>query len=236
MTDGKSYIPFAPSRDHKRAFDGNRGPNTGGMGAYSSDDLMSPDLSDQIISKIVNPTIQGLRKEGWTYRGFLYFGLMLTEMGPKVLEFNCRMGDPETQAILMRMDFDFAAALNALAADELFMIQPSWKNGASMIVVLASEGYPGEVNSGQSISGLSVAASGGNVKVFHAATRREGSIYYTSGGRVLGVASTGESVGFASRDCYDMISRIRFAGMQFRTDIGSAVPPKEVSAAGGKVG
>lgn len=236
LTDGESVLPLAPSRDHKRAFDGNRGPNTGGMGAYSSDDLMPCELNELILKSMVSPTIRGLREEGWTYRGFLYFGLMLTKAGPKVLEFNCRMGDPETQAILMRMDFDFAAALKALVQGELAGVKALWKKGASVVVVLASAGYPGDVRSGQPISGLSDAASDPAVKVFHAATRYDGENYYTSGGRVLGVTAIGDSIGEATRKTYDAISKIEFTGMHFRKDIGTIEVSKEVYAGGGKVG
>jgi phosphoribosylamine--glycine ligase len=236
LTDGQSILALAPTRDHKRAYDGNRGPNTGGMGAYSSDDLMSPELNEQILSTIVSPTIRGLQEEGWVYRGFLYFGLMLTEAGPKVLEFNCRMGDPETQAILMRMDFDFAAALDALAVGELASVKPLWKKGASVVVVLASAGYPGDVKAGQAISGLMGAESRPEVKVFHAATRRNGTNYYTCGGRVLGVSAAGDSIEAAAKKTYDAISKIGFAGMQFRKDIGTVEASREVSAGGGKLG
>jgi phosphoribosylamine--glycine ligase len=236
LTDGESLLPLAPSRDHKRAFDGNRGPNTGGMGAYSSDDLMPRELSELILKSIVSPTIRGLREEGWTYRGFLYFGLMLTKAGPKVLEFNCRMGDPETQAILMRMDFDFAAALSALVQGGLAAVKPLWKKGASVVVVLASGGYPGGVKAGHPISGLSDAVPNPAVKVFHAATRRDGGIYYTSGGRVLGVSALGDSIGEAARKAYDAISKTEFIGMHFRKDIGTIDVSREVCAGGGKVG
>ena len=236
LTDGESVLALAPSRDHKRAFDGNLGPNTGGMGAYSSDELMPGDLKELISESIVAPTIQGIKKEGWSYRGFLYFGIMLTPAGPKVLEFNCRMGDPETQAILMRMEFDFAAALNALVQGNLASVQPLWKKGASVVVVLASAGYPGDVKPGQPISGLSEAAAERDVKVFHAATRLNGGIYYTSGGRVLGVTAFGDSVSQAALRTYDAISKIGFNGMQFRRDIGNLEVSRQVSASGGKGG
>ncbi len=229
-------LALAPSRDHKRAFDGNLGPNTGGMGAYSSDELMPGDLKELISESIVAPTIRGIKKEGWTYRGFLYFGIMLTPAGPKVLEFNCRMGDPETQAILMRMEFDLAAALDALVQGKLASVQPLWKEGASVVVVLASAGYPGDVKPGQPVSGLSEASKVADVKVFHAATRLEEGVYYTSGGRVLGVSASGESVGHAASKAYDAISRISFHGMQFRRDIGKVGVNRQVSASGGKGG
>jgi phosphoribosylamine--glycine ligase len=236
LTDGESVLALAPGRDHKRAFDGNLGPNTGGMGAYSSDELMPHHLNELIRESIVAPTIRGIKKEGWKYRGFLYFGIMLTPAGPKVLEFNCRMGDPETQAILMRMQFDFAAALHALVQGDLASVQPSWKKGASVVVVLASAGYPGDVKPGQPITGLSEVAAERDVKVFHAATRLSEGVYYTCGGRVLGVTAFGDSVSQAASKTYDAISKIRFEGMHFRRDIGRFQASREVSVGGGKVG
>jgi phosphoribosylamine--glycine ligase len=236
LTDGEHVLPFVPSRDHKRMFDGNRGPNTGGMGAYSSDNLMSKELNDTILLRIVKPTINGLRQEGWRYKGFLYFGLMITKEGPKVLEYNCRLGDPETQAILLRMDFDLADALSALLGDKLHEVKGAWKEGGSVVVVLASEGYPRAVISGKSISGLSEATKLVGAKVFHAATRLENAMYYTCGGRVLGVACAARSVAEASRKAYVAVGNIRFEGMQFRTDIGNAEELKGIGAAGNKLG
>src|SRR6202044_521294 len=144
LTDGEKFISLAPTRDHKRAYDDDRGPNTGGMGTYSSGDMLSPELEDKIIAKIVKPTLTGLRKEGMPYRGFIFFGLMLTSDGPKVLEYNCRLGDPETQSILLRAGFDFARACMNAAHGKLGGSRANWFRGASACVVLASEGYPEE--------------------------------------------------------------------------------------------
>src|SRR5947209_18424765 len=142
VTDGKTYAPLVPTRDHKRVFDGNCGPNTGGMGAYSTDELLPPKLRRQILESIVEPALRGLASEGILYQGFLYVGLMLTASGPKVLEFNCRLGDPETQAIVARMDFDLVQVLAELAAGTLEPARLKWKPGASACVVIASGGYP----------------------------------------------------------------------------------------------
>ena len=158
LTDGKDFISLAPSRDHKRAFDGDAGPNTGGMGAYSADELLPAELEKVILETIVRPTLAGLAKDGIEYRGFLYFGLMLTPDGPKVLEFNCRLGDPETQAILLRADFDLAEACHAAARGQLKGFQAKWTPGASLCVVIASEGYPEHPVLGKPIQGLAEAA------------------------------------------------------------------------------
>ena len=229
LTDGEHILPMAPTRDHKRVFDGDQGPNTGGMGAYSAPDLLPPGLEKTIRETIVEPAIRGMAKEGQPYSGFLYFGLMLTADGPKVLEFNCRMGDPETQPIVLRMDFDLAEALMAAAEGKLKSVQTKWKPEASVCVVLASGGYPGSFETGKPIRGLDKVDR--VVSVFHAGTKREGSAYYTSGGRVLGVSGAGRTLDDAARLTYDSISRISFDGMHFRRDIGK--PRAESSAAGG---
>ena len=217
LTDGKNFVRMAPTRDYKRAYDGDRGPNTGGMGAYSTDDLLPPELEKKIVDTIVRPTLSGLEKDGMPYRGFLYFGLMLTPEGPKVLEFNCRLGDPETQAIMMRADFDFAQACMAAARGELVGIRAAWAPAASVCVVLASKGYPEKPEVGQEISGLdSRGRVSSGVTVFHAGVRHEGSKYYTSGGRVLGVATAGEDLSSCRSVVYSSCSSITFDGRQFR--------------------
>jgi phosphoribosylamine---glycine ligase len=221
LTDGQRVIPFAPARDHKRALDGDRGPNTGGMGAYSTDSMLSPELEARIQQNVVQPTIRGLAATGTSYRGFLYFGLMLTPEGPKVLEYNCRMGDPETQAILLRADFDLATALLAAANGDLSSVASKWKSGASICVVLAAKGYPEKPEVGARISGLDGVGGNEKVAVFHAATRKEMASYYVSGGRVLTVCCATQGVAQARNTVYDMISTIAFDGMHFRSDIGS---------------
>lgn len=220
LTDGKEFIPLAPTRDHKRAFDGDEGPNTGGMGAYSADGMMGAELEETIVESIVRPTLEGLSSDGITYRGFLYFGLMLTTDGPKVLEFNCRLGDPEAQAILLRADFDFARACFEAARGNLASIGAQWKAGASVCVMMASEGYPGKAATGKAIRGLDEAAAGRDVVIFHSGTRRDGENYYTAGGRVLGVGACGENLEAACRTAYDAVERISFEGAHYRKDIG----------------
>jgi phosphoribosylamine--glycine ligase len=231
LTDGKDFLPLAPTRDHKRAFDGDEGPNTGGMGAYSMDDILPAALERKIIETIVKPTLAGLEKDGTRYKGFLYFGLMLTADGPMVLEYNCRLGDPETQAILLRANFDFAAACLEAARGSLRTIQVKWAPPASVCVVIASQGYPGQPVTGIPIGGLEEAGSVPGAVVFHAGTGREGDSYYTSGGRVLGVAASGESLGTACQVSYDSVSRLKIKGAHFRKDIGRKMTKKGRAAA-----
>lgn len=235
LTDGASLVPMAVTRDHKRAFDGNEGPNTGGMGAYSTDELLSAELEESIRRTIVEPTIRGMASEGRPYKGFLYFGLMLTAKGPKVLEFNCRMGDPETQAIVMRMDFDLAEMLMAVADGKLGDLKARWAPAASACVVLASKGYPGSCEMGKAISGLSEANKISAAVVFHAATKMEGSVYYTSGGRVLGVAAKGSSLQAAVSSAYAAAGNISFEGMHYRGDIGRAASVQGRAAGGAEI-
>jgi phosphoribosylamine--glycine ligase len=221
LTDGERYAPLVPTRDHKRAFDGNKGPNTGGMGAYSSDELLSPAMRDLIVSNVVQPTIQGLATEGIRYQGFLYFGLMLTASGPKVLEFNCRLGDPEAQAIVARMDFDLAEVLSDAAAGRLDPAKLRWKPGASVCVVLASGGYPGKFEMNKTITGLTDIDKNSGVKVLHAATKRSGDLMVTNGGRVLGVTAPAPSIEMALENAYGAIRTIHFDGMHYRRDIAA---------------
>jgi phosphoribosylamine--glycine ligase len=221
LTDGKTILPMVPTRDHKRAFDGDRGPNTGGMGAYSADGLLDPELEVRIRSEIVEPTIRGLAAEGIPYVGFLYFGLMLTADGPKVLEYNCRMGDPEAQAILVRANFDLAAALLAAVEGRLAAVKPEWKPGASVCVVMASGGYPDKSETGKEISGLGDV--GTQAVVFHAGTRKDGAKYYTSSGRVLGVTAAGANLPAAAEAAYSAVRKVTFDGAHYRSDIGAAV-------------
>ena len=221
LTDGERYAPLVPTRDHKRVFDGNQGPNTGGMGAYSTDDLLPDDLRRTILSRIVEPTLQGLAADGIRYQGFLYIGVMLTKSGPKVLEFNCRLGDPETQAIVPRMDFDLAEVLSEAAAGRLDPSKLRWKPGASVCVVLAAGGYPGKFEKGMKIEGLTAAEQINGVKVLHAGTRRDRQSIITNGGRVLGVTATGSSLNESVATVYAAATKIHFAGMHYRKDIGT---------------
>ncbi len=221
LTDGTRYAPLVPTRDHKRVFDGNQGPNTGGMGAYSTDELLPDDLRETIRSTIVEPTLGGLAADGIHYQGFLYIGLMLTKSGPKVLEFNCRLGDPETQAILARLDFDLAEVLSDVASGRLNPSKLRWKPGASACVVLASGGYPGRFESEKHIEGLTAAEQINGVKVLHAGTKLVGDTVVTNGGRVLGVTAAAATLNDALASAYDAALRIHFEGMHYRKDIGA---------------
>jgi phosphoribosylamine--glycine ligase len=229
LTDGERYATLAPTRDHKRVFDNNEGPNTGGMGAFSSDELLPAELRRTIESTIVEPTMKGLAADGIRYQGFLYLGLMLTKSGPKVLEFNCRLGDPEAQAILARVDFDLAEVLTEAAAGNLKPEKLRWKPGASACVVLASGGYPGKFETGKEIRGLAEAEKIADVKVLHAGTKRVGEKIVTSGGRVLGVTATGNTLSAALQKAYEGVGKIHFEGMHYRRDIGKL---QQSSAAG----
>jgi phosphoribosylamine--glycine ligase len=225
LTDGERYAPLVPTRDHKRAFDGNQGPNTGGMGAYTTDDLLPEELRKTVISSIVEPTLRGLATDGIPYQGFLYIGLMLTKSGPQVLEFNCRLGDPETQAIVARIDFDLAEVLGDVAAGRVQVWKLKWKPGASACVVLASGGYPGKFENGKRIEGLTAAEQVAGVKVLHAGTRLSEGKLITGGGRVLGVTAASPSLEDALATVYEAAARIRFEGMHYRKDIGAHATP-----------
>jgi phosphoribosylamine--glycine ligase len=230
LTDGETFAPLAPTRDHKRIFDGDQGPNTGGMGAYSADGMISSALEQEILSKVVNPAIAGLAAEGRKYGGFLYCGLMLTATGPKTLEFNCRLGDPETQPLMMRADFDLGEAFQAVAEGELDRVPIRWKPGASTCVVMASGGYPGTFAAGKRIEGLEQAEDVAGTKVFHAGTRQSGAYYYTSSGRVLGVTAAGTDLESATSLAYQAVQKIRFEGAHYRRDISR---PSRQECAGG---
>jgi phosphoribosylamine---glycine ligase len=227
LTDGKDFIPMAPTRDYKRALDGDAGPNTGGMGAYSSDDILPKSLENQIVEAVVRPTLDGLAKDGIPYRGFLYFGLMLTPDGPKVLEYNCRLGDPETEAIVLRADFDFAQACLATADGNVASVRSTWSPKPAVCVVMAAEGYPGNPKTGVPIRGLDANPPPGTV-IFHAGTKRVGSDYCTAGGRVLMVSSSGDTLAEARKRCYEVVRNISFEGAHYRTDI--AAERKRVAA------
>ena len=220
LTDGENFIRMAPARDHKRAFDNDEGPNTGGMGVYSTDEILPTSLERKIIETVVRPTLAGLKAEGLPYRGFLYFGLMLTAEGPKVLEYNCRLGDPETEATLPRADFDLAQACMKAATGTLAGFEAKWFAGASVCVVIASKGYPGDPQMGVPIYGLREAAQVPGVVVFHAGTRRSGGVFQTSGGRVLVVSAMGKDMESARRTAYEAVSRIKIEGAHYRRDIG----------------
>jgi phosphoribosylamine--glycine ligase len=220
LTDGENFISMAPTRDHKRAYDGDRGPNTGGMGTYSVDEILPRELDAEIREKIVQPTLAGLRSEGIPYRGFIFFGLMLTKDGAKVLEYNCRLGDPETQSILLRADFDFAQACLQAAEGKLDASQARWSEGASACVVIASEGYPANPVVGKLAGGLEEAEKVPGAAVFHSGTKLVDGEYRTAGGRVLGIAARGENLEQATARAYEAAAKIRIEGAHYRKDIG----------------
>jgi len=219
LTDGQTVLPLAPTRDHKRLDDGDNGPNTGGMGAYSDDAILEATLQKRILSEIVEPTLKGLAAEGRPYQGFLYFGLMLTGEGPKLLEYNCRMGDPECQPLMVRLESDLAEVLEKVAAGKLVGVRLQWSSDASVCVVLASAGYPGKAEMGKAIAGLDAAAAIEGTTVFHAGTKKSDGGIVTSGGRVLGVTSRAATLKAAAGRAYAAAEKIRFDGMHYRRDI-----------------
>lgn len=224
ITDGHTIRPLASARDHKRIFDGDRGPNTGGMGAYSPTPLVSSANEDMLIREVIRPVVDELARRGITYRGVLYAGLMLTADGFKVLEFNCRFGDPETQPVLSRFQGDLGAVMVAAASGRLHEVDFSFDPRPAVCVVLAAPGYPGTVVTGQVISGLEEAGKMKDVMVFHAGTKLDGDgNVVTSGGRVLGVTALGGTCAEARDRAYAAASKISFDGMQFRRDIAARV-------------
>lgn len=221
FSDGKDFASMPVAQDHKRAFDGDKGPNTGGMGAFSAPGLLDADLEKRIVREIVVPSLEGARADGFPFRGVLYCGLMLTADGPKTLEYNVRFGDPETQAILRRLDSDFAELAFAVASGKLADAGPEWSNDASTCIVAASAGYPGNYETGKQITGLDAAEQVQSVVVFHAGTRLNAAGQVeTSGGRVLGITARAASLPEATGLAYGAVARIGFEGMQFRKDIG----------------
>jgi len=219
ISDGKRAIPLATSMDYKKAMEGDRGPNTGGMGSISPSPKIDKDLYNDIMKTIIYPTIEGLKFEGKEFRGVLYAGLILTKEGPKVLEYNVRFGDPETQAILLRMKSDIVDLLEGSAEGNLFDITVEWDDEVSGCVALTSKGYPGAYSTGKEISGLERAKAMG-VEIFHAGTRFENNQCITTGGRVLNVCAKAPTLKDAMKKVYDSISFISFDNINFRQDIG----------------
>jgi phosphoribosylamine--glycine ligase len=220
LVDGQNYCLFPTAQDHKALYDGNHGPNTGGMGAFSpSPKLSAADLA-RIERDILQPFLRGIQAEGITFQGLLFPGLMLTNRGPVVLEFNARFGDPETQALLPRLSSDLVELLEATMSGRLREVTPHWSSGASVCVVLASRGYPDRAETGKPIVGLPEVSALKDVLVFHAGTREQEGRIVTSGGRVLGITALGDSVLSARRKAYDTVGMIEFDGCYFRRDIG----------------
>jgi phosphoribosylamine--glycine ligase len=220
LTNGRVALPLASSQDHKRVFDADQGPNTGGMGAYSPAPVVTAEVLVAVKEKVIEPVLRGMEAEGALYQGVLYAGIMVTEKGPQVLEFNVRFGDPETQAVLARLDSDLFEAL-------LWTLDPSarppamkWSKKSSVCVVVASGGYPGPYDKGKAISGLDRSQGGRDVHIFHAGTRAKGSVFETDGGRVLGVTALGQDLRRAVDRAYEAAAAIHFDGMHYRRDIG----------------
>ncbi len=221
LSDGERVAALVPSQDHKRVGEGDKGANTGGMGAYSTDALLEEGMAEWLLNHIARPVVAGMKSEGAEYRGILYCGLMMTARGPMVLEFNCRFGDPETQAVLMRLDSDLLDAIEASVEGRVSDGDFKWSSDASCCVVVASGGYPGSFMSGKQISGLERAAQLGNVKVFHAGTSKRDGVFYTSGGRVLGVTARAPRLDQAIDRAYEAVQLISFEDMYYRKDIGA---------------
>jgi len=220
LTDGRGMLPLVLTQDHKAIFDNDQGPNTGGMGAYSDEAILDERERDNVFRRIVAPTLAGLTAESIPYRGFLYCGLMLTREGPKVLEYNVRLGDPEAQPILMRLRSDLVQILMAVHQGQLANIDAHWTPNPAVCVVLASQGYPGKPETGKSITGFQEAEALGGVKVFYAGTTVREQQLVTTGGRVLGVTAIGEDLRAAIDRAYLAVNKIHFEGMHYRRDIG----------------
>ena len=217
LSDGVNILELEPTQDHKAVFDGDQGPNTGGMGAYCDGRILTAAQKREVMDKVIRPAVAGMNRERCPFTGFLYAGLMMTSQGPKVLEFNARLGDPETQALMHRMKSDFVPLLWAAAHGDLGSSEIEWRSEASVCVVLAAEGYPGQVRIGDPVEGLSRVS---NATIFHAGTKMVGNVLTTSGGRVLGVTSGGPDLRSAIANTYADVEKIHFDGMHYRHDIG----------------
>lgn len=227
LTDGKTIYPLPSSQDHKPIYDGDGGPNTGGMGAYSPAPVVTPEMEEHITREVLVPVVHALRVRGIRYRGVIYAGLMMTPGGPKVLEFNVRFGDPETQPILMRLKGDLVPALEAVVDGRLQETSLEWDDRPAVCVVMASGGYPGSYEKGKPITGLEDAAGMTDVAVFHAGTASADGRLVTNGGRVLGVTALGGTVAEAKARAYDAVKKIQFDGAYYRTDIADRAIRRE---------
>jgi len=219
ISDGTNVVPLVAAQDHKRVGDGDTGPNTGGMGAYSTQDIIDDKMRDWLVHHIAQPVVSGMKAEGNEFKGVLYCGLMMTARGPMVLEFNCRFGDPETQPIMIRMESDLLDVLEAAIQGRCNEIELEWSPEAAVCVVIASGGYPGTFEAGKKIAGLEQAGAMAGVKVFHAATSKRDDVYFTSGGRVLGVTARAADLERAVDRAYEGVSTIGFERMHYRKDI-----------------
>jgi len=230
MVDGRTALPMATSQDHKRVGDGDTGPNTGGMGAYSPAPVVTPDVHERVMREVVNPTVQGMIEDGVPFTGFLYAGLMIDQTGaPKVIEFNVRFGDPETQPVMLRLDSDLLDLVEAAIDERLHAVEANWNPRPSLGVVMAAENYPGTPRTGDVINSIDAPELEGT-KVFHAGTKLEGDHVVTSGGRVLCVCALGETVVDAQRRAYDAVAGISWHGEFHRHDIGWRAIEREQAA------
>jgi phosphoribosylamine--glycine ligase len=221
LVDGHSYLLFPTAQDHKQIYDGNRGPNTGGMGAFSPSQRLDAALLQQIRETVLEPFIRGIQKDHLRFRGLLFPGLMLTKDGPRVLEFNCRFGDPETQVLMPRLKTDLVDLLVATITEQLATVTVQWDTRSAVCIVMASGGYPGHYEVGKTIAGLEHLDRKDDVIVFHAGTRMDENRILTSGGRVLGVTAVGDTLSAAKERAYDALDKIEFDGSYFRRDIGT---------------
>ena len=221
LSDGERVAPLVAAQDYKRIGDGDTGPNTGGMGAYSTRNILDDQMRNWLVQHIARPVVEGMKDEGAEYKGILYCGLMMTARGPMVLEFNCRFGDPETQPILMRLESDLVEALEASIEGRVSDGDFRWSADASVCVVMASGGYPGTFEVGKKIMGLEDAGKVQGAKVFHAGTSKRDGAYYTAGGRVLGVTARAADLPTAVQRAYDVVSKIGFEGAHYRKDIAA---------------
>ncbi len=221
FTDGKTIVPMVSAQDHKRALDNDEGLNTGGMGAFSPSKNYTKEVADECFKTIFKPTMDAMNSENRTFKGVIYFGLMLTPKGPKVIEYNARFGDPETQAVLPRLKTDFVDIINAVIDEKLDSLEIEWDDGAAVCIVLASGGYPQKYESGKEITGLdSEVFNADDLFVYHAGTKVENGKFYTAGGRVLGVTATGKDLDEAIAKSYKALKNINFEKMHYRNDIG----------------
>lgn len=230
FSDGKDFRLMPAARDHKRVGEGDTGPNTGGMGSITDASVIDYEVLKRVVREIVDPTLRGALADGFPFRGILFIGLMLTSDGPRVLEYNVRFGDPETQAILIRLQSDLSAIFEAIVDQRLGELEVQWSNDSSACVVLAARGYPGKPETGAVIEGLERAAQHENVGIFHAATSRGSNAeWLTAGGRVLGLTATGETLNAALARCYTAVDDIHWDGMHYRRDIGRTAAPNAAS-------
>jgi phosphoribosylamine---glycine ligase len=229
LTDGTHILPLTTAQDHKRVGDGDTGPNTGGMGAYSPATIMTPDITQRAIDDIIWPTVRGMAAENMPYVGVLYAGLMLTNNGPKLIEYNCRFGDPECQVLMMRLKTDIVPLLLACATGTLNSVSADWSEHVALTIVYAANGYPGEPLKGTEIRNIAAAAQLPDVKVFHAGTKLDGDRLLANGGRVLNVTASGPTVSAAQAKAYEAVRTIDWPGGFYRTDIGAKEIGREIA-------